>query len=133
MLRFDDESSRRVEAAYLTPDVVAQRRGVREWLALRPGERVLDVGVGPGFLAAEMADEVGPDGTVAGIDVSESMLALARNAERGSTCGPGRSPTSRTRMPVSTPRCPHRSSSTSRTSRRRSSSCAGSYARVVGS
>ena len=82
MLRFDDESSRRVEAAYLTPDVVAQRRGVREWLALRPGERVLDVGVGPGFLAAEMADEVGPDGTVAGIDVSESMLALARG--RGS-------------------------------------------------
>jgi arsenite methyltransferase len=78
MLRFDDESSRRVEAAYLTPDVVSQRRSVRGWLALRPGERVLDLGVGPGFLAAEMAAEVGPDGTVAGIDVSESMLALAR-------------------------------------------------------
>jgi arsenite methyltransferase len=38
-------------------------------LELRPGERVLDVGVGPGFLAAEMAGEVGADGLVAGIDV----------------------------------------------------------------
>jgi SAM-dependent methyltransferase len=69
MLRFDDEGSRRLVAAYLTPDVVAQRRSVRGWLELRPGERVLDVGVGPGFLAAEMAGEVGADGLVAGIDV----------------------------------------------------------------
>jgi len=45
MLRFDDEGSRRLVAAYLTPDVVAQRRSVRGWLELRPGERVLDVGV----------------------------------------------------------------------------------------
>jgi arsenite methyltransferase len=78
MLRFDDKEARQVEAVYLTPDVVAQRRSVRGWLALKPGERVLDVGVGPGFLAAEMAGDVGPDGAVAGIDVSESMLALAR-------------------------------------------------------
>jgi SAM-dependent methyltransferase len=83
MLQFDDEGSRRLVAPYLTPDVVAQRRSVRGWLALRPGERVLDVGVGPGFLAAEMAREVGADGMVAGIDVSESMLALAR--ERNAT------------------------------------------------
>jgi hypothetical protein len=69
MLRFDDEGSRRLVAAYLTPDVVAQRRSVRGWLELRPGERVLDVDVGPGFLAAEMAVEVGADGLVAGIDV----------------------------------------------------------------
>src|SRR5215217_6161668 len=47
-------------AAYLTPDVGVQRRSIRSWLELRPGERVLDVGVGPGFLAAEMAGEVGP-------------------------------------------------------------------------
>ena len=78
MLQFDEENSRRFVAAYLTPDVVAQRRSVRGWLALRPGERVLDVGVGPGFLAAEMVGEVGADGVVAGIDVSETMLALAK-------------------------------------------------------
>jgi len=39
MLRFDDEGSRRLLAAYLTPDVVAQRRSVRGWLELRTGER----------------------------------------------------------------------------------------------
>jgi SAM-dependent methyltransferase len=83
MLHFDDEGARRVEAAYTTPDVVAQRRVVRGWLALTPGERVLDVGVGPGFLAAEMAAEVGPGGLVAGIDVSGSMLELARRRAPG--------------------------------------------------
>jgi SAM-dependent methyltransferase len=81
MLQFDEESSRRLVAAFLTPDVVAQRRSVLGWLELRPGERVLDVGVGPGFLAAEMAGQVGVDGMVAGIDVSESMLALAKEQD----------------------------------------------------
>jgi len=81
MFQFDDEGSRRLEAVYLTPDVVAQRRSVRGWLELRRGERVLDVGVGPGFLAAEMAQEVGADGMVAGIDVSQSMLALAKGRD----------------------------------------------------
>jgi len=79
MIEFDPEMSRRVEAVYTTPDVVGQRRVVRRSLGLRAGERVLDIGVGPGFLAAEMAAEVGPDGLVCGIDPSESMLAIARS------------------------------------------------------
>jgi arsenite methyltransferase len=78
MLQFDDAQSRRVEAVYTTPDVVEQRRTVLDLLAPRPGERVLDLGVGPGFLASEVAARVGPDGLVAGVDVSESMLAIAR-------------------------------------------------------
>lgn len=78
MIDFDQQMSRRVEAIYTTADVVEQRRAVREALALRPGERVLDVGVGPGFLAAEMAAEVGAAGRVCGIDPSESMLAIAQ-------------------------------------------------------
>lgn len=77
-LRFDAELSRQVEAVYTTPDVIEQRRAVRAALALRPGDRVLDVGVGPGLLAAEMAGEVGPDGRICGIDISESMLGIAR-------------------------------------------------------
>jgi ubiquinone/menaquinone biosynthesis C-methylase UbiE len=76
-LHYDAEASRRLEEAYTTDALVAQRRAVLEWLALRPGERVLDVGVGPGLLAAEMARAVGPTGLVCGIDTSESMLALA--------------------------------------------------------
>jgi SAM-dependent methyltransferase len=81
MLDFDEENARRVEAVYTTPDVIEQRRVTRAALSLQPGERVLDIGSGPGFLAAEMAAEVGPDGHVHGIDPSESMLARARRRD----------------------------------------------------
>jgi ubiquinone/menaquinone biosynthesis C-methylase UbiE len=77
-LHFDEQASRRVEATYMTPDVVEQRRAVRAALALRQGENVLDIGSGPGLLACEMAAEVGARGMVDGLDPSESMLALAR-------------------------------------------------------
>jgi arsenite methyltransferase len=76
-LQFDPEVSRQIESVYTTPDVIEQRRVVRTALALRPGDRVLDVGVGPGLLAAEMAAEVGPEGRICGIDISDSMLAIA--------------------------------------------------------
>jgi arsenite methyltransferase len=78
MLQFDEAASRRVEASYTTPDVVEQRRQVIAALDLHRGERVLDVGSGPGLLAAEMAEVVGPEGAVHGVDPSESMLAMAR-------------------------------------------------------
>jgi arsenite methyltransferase len=81
MLQFDEQNAKRIETAYLTPDAVEQRRAVRELLALQPGERVLDIGSGPGFLADEMAAEVEPDGAVHGVDASESMLAIARRRE----------------------------------------------------
>lgn len=78
MLQFDSKTTRQLEATYMTPDVVQQRRATRELLALRPGERVLDIGSGPGFLAAEMAEDVGGEGRVHGVDPSESMLALSQ-------------------------------------------------------
>ncbi len=74
---FDGAAARRVEQVYLTPDIVEQRRATRELLGLRAGESVLDVGCGPGFLLAEMANEVGARGRIVGIDVSADMLALA--------------------------------------------------------
>ena len=77
MLEFDADASRRIEAIYTTPDVVEQRREVLRELALLPGEHVIDVGSGPGLLAAEMAAVVGAKGRVCGIDVSDSMLAMA--------------------------------------------------------
>ena len=81
MLQFDEDAARQVEATYSTQDVIEQRRATRAVLALQPGEHVLDIGSGPGFLAEEMAAEVGPDGRSCGIDPSESMLAMARRRE----------------------------------------------------
>jgi ubiquinone/menaquinone biosynthesis C-methylase UbiE len=82
MLDFGDAVARQVERTYRTPDVVAQRAEVRALLAAQQGERILDLGSGPGLLSAELAVEVGADGAVVGLDPSESMLALARARER---------------------------------------------------
>jgi arsenite methyltransferase len=78
MLQFDAEAARRTEAAYTTRELVAQRREVLRLLALRPGEHVLDIGAGPGFLAADISAAVGADGRVFAVDPSESMRELAR-------------------------------------------------------
>jgi ubiquinone/menaquinone biosynthesis C-methylase UbiE len=75
---FDAAAARKLEAAYLTPDVVEQRHATLRALGLHPGERVLDVGSGPGLLAAEMAQQVGPTGHVTALDLSDAMLALSR-------------------------------------------------------
>jgi SAM-dependent methyltransferase len=45
---------------------------------LKPGQRVLDLGVGTGAVALSCAPRVAPDGHVIGVDISPEMLALAR-------------------------------------------------------
>jgi arsenite methyltransferase len=82
MLEFDEQTSKRIEAAYSARDVLRRRGLVREALAARPGERIADIGCGPGFYVDELAREVGPEGSVVGIDGSDSMLALAAHRNR---------------------------------------------------
>lgn len=50
-----------------------------------PGERVLDIGCGPGATTLPYAAAVGPQGHVTGLDISEPMLDVARRrvAEHG--------------------------------------------------
>lgn len=55
-------------------------------LAAQPGERIVDIGCGPGTTAIELAQRVGPDGEVIGLDISEGMVnAAQRRAARTGT------------------------------------------------
>jgi ubiquinone/menaquinone biosynthesis C-methylase UbiE len=43
-------------------------------LSLKPGERVADLGAGPGYFTLRFARAVGPTGKVYGVDISREML-----------------------------------------------------------
>ena len=49
---------------------------------LAPGERVLDVACGTGIVTLKAATLVAPGGEVAGTDISEEMVAIARDRAR---------------------------------------------------
>lgn len=53
--QFDEQTSRRIETLYLTPDAVAQREAVLAMLMPHDGERALDIGCGPGLTTAALA------------------------------------------------------------------------------
>jgi arsenite methyltransferase len=76
-MEYDEEAAERLEAVYLGPDVMAQRADTLRRLSIRRGERVLDIGSGPGFLAAAIAEQTGPKGQVVGIDLSQQMVDRA--------------------------------------------------------
>lgn len=56
-------------------------------LHVRAGDRVIDVGCGPGRTTSELACRIQPEGEVVGVDVSSAMIQLAR---RVSACAGAR-------------------------------------------
>ena len=54
---------------------------------LSAGERVVDVGSGAGFDSFVAADQVGPNGKVVGVDMTEEMLAKSRSTDRDIRAG----------------------------------------------
>src|SRR5437016_10081636 len=68
----------------------SRRRSYRTLLvasAVRPGDRVLDVGCGPGYFARMMSQVVGPEGSVVGVDAAPEMTEYAsRKARRLPNC-----------------------------------------------
>jgi ubiquinone/menaquinone biosynthesis C-methylase UbiE len=76
-LVFDADAAKRIERMYRIGDAVRRRGIVRKALGAGFGEHILDVGCGPGFYCAELLEEVGPSGSVTGVDGSQAMLELA--------------------------------------------------------
>jgi SAM-dependent methyltransferase len=76
--KFGAREAARLETVYASPAIAAQRARTRAALGARPGERGLDVGCGPAFLACELGREVGPGGRIVGLDESPEMLEAAR-------------------------------------------------------
>lgn len=82
-LSFDAATAKSLERAYHRRDMIRRRRHVKDALAAAPGERIVDVGCGPGFYVRELLDEVGAQGSVVAVDASPDMLALARRRCEG--------------------------------------------------
>jgi len=70
-------------------DVVAgsSEKKYRDWglkkLSAQPGERILEIGFGTGHCLVSLARAVGPSGGVIGLDISDGMLAIARERLAG--------------------------------------------------
>jgi ubiquinone/menaquinone biosynthesis C-methylase UbiE len=82
-VEFDRRIVERLERHYATRDVLRRRRLVRAALGAQRGDRVLDVGCGPGFYVTELLEEVGSEGSVVGVDASADMLAVAAKRAEG--------------------------------------------------
>ena len=78
-ISFDATTAKSLERAYHKRDMLRRRGHVRAALAAQPGERILDIGCGPGFYVSELLDEVGPGGSIVAVDASPDMLAMARH------------------------------------------------------
>jgi cyclopropane fatty-acyl-phospholipid synthase-like methyltransferase len=58
-------------------ELSARLREVVDALPMKPGMRVLEIGCGPGAMAREMAERVGPKGAVMGVDRSAKAIEQA--------------------------------------------------------
>lgn len=66
--------------ALADPFEAAARSAGLELLDAGPGDRVLDVGCGPGTALVDLARAVGPNGTAVGLDLSPGMCREAHDA-----------------------------------------------------
>ena len=83
----------RKDLSHLTWDEVYRRQVLRaglvgdwlEGLQIKPGDRVLEAGAGPGYVSFILAERVGPKGLVYAVDRSPEALAevARRQDERG--------------------------------------------------
>jgi len=76
----------RLYDAFVSVFFLGRRRATFQALAgaagVQPGQRVLDVGCGTGYFARLLADAVGADGLVVGVDASPEMVGYASRRAR---------------------------------------------------
>ena len=80
----------RKDLTHLTWDEVYARQVKRaslvgEWmdaLHLKSGDRLLEIGAGPGYVSLMLADRVGPAGTVYAVDRSADALAYLQRLQK---------------------------------------------------
>jgi ubiquinone/menaquinone biosynthesis C-methylase UbiE len=63
----------------------AKLERMAEWLRLKPGSAVLDVGTGTGVFVPFMMSRIGGGGRLVALDIAEEMLKLARAKKSGET------------------------------------------------
>jgi arsenite methyltransferase len=79
-LVFDEAVAAQLDAFYRTRDVIRRRELALAALDAQPADSVVDIGCGPGFYVAALAEQAA---NVTGIDPSASMLAMAARKTEG--------------------------------------------------
>jgi len=74
-LTWDEVYARQTQRAFLVPDWM-------DALLLKIGDRVLDVGAGPGFVSFLLAERVGPTGLIYAVDPSAEALAYLQRLQK---------------------------------------------------
>jgi len=83
---FYDRISRSYDLIADSGEHAAREQG-EQALDLQPGEAVLEIGFGTGNSLLEFAKRVGPEGSVAGVDISPKMRAVAEEKLRAKGLG----------------------------------------------
>ena len=79
-MAFDAKVAAQLDAFYRTRDVIRRRELALAALDVQPADAVVDIGCGPGFYVAALAEQAA---SVTGIDPSASMLAVAARRTEG--------------------------------------------------
>jgi ubiquinone/menaquinone biosynthesis C-methylase UbiE len=82
--RFGKSAPCPASLAWLVDNPIRRRylRPVLDRVGIRPGERVLELGPGPGIFTVEAARRVGPEGELVAVDIQPEMIAQAEKRVR---------------------------------------------------
>jgi len=85
ILEYDKDATNRLLSIYITPDVETQRNAFIKAFDPQKGQKILDVGSGPGFLANDISQSIGRSGLICGIDISKPLLDIANSKYQNRT------------------------------------------------